>query len=377
MPLGYNETMSDEFPLFSGPAPGSEHLHLQEERFSAVDEKTGREQQHVRRVLHPSIYTFLPAAGSSKRTPSGQLPSSARDSSREAKPVQHPAPNHNLDSGRDANQHVASSPKNGGHIPAILIIPGGGYQRQVLSKEGFHIAQWLNGLGIAAFVLKHRMPGDGHTNDTQVPLQDAQRALRLIRFNAESWGVDSSRIGVMGFSAGGHVAATLCTNFDAPVYQGRDAADALSARPDFAALIYPVISFHSYGEGKDDDGRDLPQHARERGDIIRAFPADEMLRPDTPATFLAGADDDEVTPMEHCCNYYRALRKQRIPSELHIFRNGGHGFGLGTDRGKVDQWPALFAQWLELQLGVPLPSSEVHDARTDEDATRCAAAESR
>lgn len=284
--------MNNEIDLFEGYAPGSEDLRWDEERFSMTDEKSGLENDYVRKVLMPKLVPF-----------------------------------------------PAEKPSGFG----VVVIPGGGYRRQVLTKEGIRITAWLNSLGISAFVLMHRMPGDGHKNDMQVPLQDVQRAIRLLRHRAKEYGLNRNKVGVMGFSAGGHVAATLATSWDKETYSPRDEIDKESTRPDFAALIYPVISLHSYAIL----GDKLPQHAEERGDIIGTFPTDRLIREDSPRTFIVGADDDITTPSENCVNYYLNLRQKGIPAEMHIFRNGGHGFGLGQGRGNAGQWPPLFEEWLK------------------------------
>jgi len=284
--------MNEEIELFEGFAPGSEDLQWEEERFKLTDEKDGKENDYIRKVLMPKLVPF---------------------------PAQNPS----------------------GHC--VIVIPGGGYRRQVLTKEGLRITAWLNSLGISAFVLMHRMPGDGHRNDLMVPLQDVQRAIRLLRHRADEYGFDRNKVGVMGFSAGAHVAATLSTSWDKETYPARDAIDNEPTRPDFTALIYPVISLHSYAIL----GNTLPQHAEERGDIIGAFPTDKLIRKDSPRTFIVGADDDITTPSENCVNYYLNLRQKGIPAEMHIFRNGGHGFGLGQGRGNAGQWPPLFAEWLK------------------------------
>lgn len=226
---------------------------------------------------------------------------------------------------------------------AIMLIPGGAYIRQVLNLEGEYIAKWLNSLGISAFVLKHRMPFDGHKDGLNVPLQDAQRGLRLIRANAKKFGIRPNKIGVMGFSAGGHVASMLGTKYNKKVYAPIDDADALSARPDYMLLIYPQITVNSDIKL----GVSLPDNINLDENFAKEYSSDKNITSDTPETFLLVADDDRVTVSENSINFYLGLRRAGIPAEMHIYKKGGHGFGLGATRGKVASWSNLCKDWLE------------------------------
>ena len=231
---------------------------------------------------------------------------------------------------------------------ALLVIPGGGYQRVVLDKEGSALVPaFVDQGGITLFVLRYRLPGEGRT-DREASLADAQRALRLIRHRAGEWNVDPKRLGVMGFSAGGHLAARLGTGFDHPVYPATDAIDGQSARPDFQLLIYPVI---------DMTGSDAHAVSRER--LLGADPSPELLRhyslqmqvrPDTPSTFLLHAADDQVVPVGNSLLLYQALQKAGISSEMHLFPQGGHGFGTrGTAGLTAAAWPRLALDWIASQ----------------------------
>lgn len=227
---------------------------------------------------------------------------------------------------------------------SVLLIPGGGYARVVVDKEGYEMAAWLNACGITAFVLIYRLPAEGWAEPTNVSLADAQRAMRLIRAHADQFNVDPARVSAMGFSAGGHVCARLMTRYDAPLYTAVDAADAESARPTLAAPIYPVISMS------------LPEaHAGSRLNLLGAAPTDAAenaasphlhIRKDTPPTFLTHAADDDVVPVANTLMLNEALRAAHIPTEMHIFERGGHGFGLRLARGKpVAIWPELWRNW--------------------------------
>ena len=227
---------------------------------------------------------------------------------------------------------------------AVLIAPGGGYIRVVIDKEGFEVGHRLAAAGITSFVLRYRLPAEGWDDAADVPLQDAQRAMRLIRAGASRFGVDPQRICAMGFSAGGHVAATLATGSAAQAYGPVDDADRLDARPDLSALMYPVI----------DMARPFA-HAGSRTALLGGSPsrAAELahsphrhIGPSTPPTFLVHANDDPAVPTENSLNYLAALRAAKVPAEAHIFEEGGHGFGIGLAKGKpAAAWPELFLAW--------------------------------
>ncbi|MGZ5986355.1 MAG: alpha/beta hydrolase [Caulobacteraceae bacterium] len=227
---------------------------------------------------------------------------------------------------------------------AVLIAPGGGYIRVVIDKEGFEVAHRLAAVRITAFVLRYRLPAEGWDHAAQVPLQDAQRALRLIRARAAAFGVDPRRVCAMGFSAGGHVMASLATGHASAVYAPLDAADGESARPDLSALIYPVIDmarpFAHAGS------REALLGKAPTSDAEAAYSPHRHVGPMTPPTCLVHANDDPAVPTENSLNYLAALRAQAIPAEAHIFEEGGHGFGIWLARGKpAAAWPDLFLAW--------------------------------
>lgn len=223
---------------------------------------------------------------------------------------------------------------------AMMVIPGGAYEWVGIEKEGRDIAGWLAEHGYAAFVLFYRLPGEGWANRENVPLADAQRAIRLIRAHAADYGISAERVGVMGFSAGGHLTADLAARFAVKTYERVDSADAQSARPFLAAPIYPVVSlFAPY------------VHAGSRDNLLGPNPSDALLAAhspdrnipaDAPPHFIVHADEDFV-PTENSVLLHNALRARKIPVELHIFREGGHGFAMRGIAGKpVGGWPFMF-----------------------------------
>jgi acetyl esterase/lipase len=227
---------------------------------------------------------------------------------------------------------------------AMILAPGGGYSREMLDFEGMDVARHFNAAGVTCFVLRYRLPGEGWANRSDVPLQDAQRAVRLVRANAAKYGVDPARIGFMGFSAGGHVACSIATRFAARVYTPLDAADALSARPDFSVPMYPVVTM---GEGCHAGSRDKLLGLNASAELIDAYSCERHVPADAPPTFLAlAADDTVVPPLPNAGAYYVALQTAKIPSEIHLFESGGHGFGIARTAGKPDSaWPQLLLKW--------------------------------
>ena len=224
---------------------------------------------------------------------------------------------------------------------SVIICPGGGYGMLAINKEGFKVAEWLNSLGINAFVLKYRLPSDLiMKNKTVAPLQDAQEAVRLIRRNAAKWKLNPNKIGIMGFSAGGHLAATLSTHYNDKVYIP---SDTTSAKPNFSILIYPVISMQ---EGVTHQGsKDNLLGKNANNETVEKYSNEKQITADTPKAFLVHATDDKAVPVENSINYYLALKKEKVPAEMHLYENGGHGFGLGT-KGTNVSWPKTCEKWL-------------------------------
>lgn len=227
---------------------------------------------------------------------------------------------------------------------AVLIIPGGGYERVVIDKEGYELGSWLAERGFTAFVLFYRLPGDGWAAGPDVALADAQRALRLVRHHATDYGLDPNRIAALGFSAGGHLCADLATRFAAVTYTPVDEADELSARPLIAAPIYPVISMSApiahMGSRTRLIGRDAST------ELERRHSPHHSVSDATPPCFLVHAEDDASVPVENSLEFRAALRANGIPVETHLFTHGGHGFGLRRAAGKPAAiWPELFVNW--------------------------------
>ncbi|MBT2787135.1 MULTISPECIES: alpha/beta hydrolase [unclassified Halomonas] len=233
---------------------------------------------------------------------------------------------------------------------SIIIAPGGSYRRVVLDKEGIEIARALAPYGVTSFLLTYRLPGEGHANRAEAPLADAQRAMRLVRGHAGEWGLDPERIGFLGFSAAGHLGASLATGYDRAAYQADNDEQSISARPNFVALVYPVVTMQD--EGVHEGSRtallgDSPslQHKCE-------YSPEEHVSADAPETFMVLADDDPSVPPANAVAFYSALHAAGVKAELHIFRDGGHGFGIeGAQNKPVAAWPQLLAQWMR-QIGV-------------------------
>ncbi|MBW1658775.1 alpha/beta hydrolase [Flavobacterium quisquiliarum] len=225
---------------------------------------------------------------------------------------------------------------------AVVICPGGGYTHLAFEKEGTKVAEWFNSLGIAAFVLKYRMPTDLTMKNKNVgPLQDGQEAIRYVRQNAAKWNIDANKIGILGFSAGGHLASTVSTHYDDKVY---DSAFKVSARPDFSLLIYPVISMQNETTHKGSQINLLGNNPSQ--DLLDSFSNDKKVTAKTPPAFLIHATDDTVVIPENSINYYLALKKNGVTAELHLYEKGGHGFGLGVnDTSKF--WTRDCVEWLK------------------------------
>jgi acetyl esterase/lipase len=231
---------------------------------------------------------------------------------------------------------------------ALLVAPGGAYERVVLDKEGYEIGRWLAARGVTVFVLFYRMPGDGWAAGPDVALSDAQRAMRLIRSRASRYGVDPKRVAAMGFSAGGHLCADLLTRFAARTYDPIDEADALSARPMLAAPIYPVVTMSLPVTHAGSRKQLIGEHASPA--LEAAHSAERNAHKDAPPTFIVHAEDDDVVPVENAVMLRAALRAQGVPVETHLFTEGGHGFGIRRVQGKpAEIWPDLFVNWARSQ----------------------------
>ena len=226
---------------------------------------------------------------------------------------------------------------------AMVICPGGGYVMEAMDHEGYNMAEWLVQHGVAGIVLKYRLPY-GHD---QIPLEDVQRALRIVHAKAKEWGINPAKIGIAGSSAGGHLASTAGTRFDLGKPDSSDPIEKFSCRPDFMLLLYPVITFdEEFGHMGSRINLIGPGN---KWDLVEKYSNERQVSSQTPPTFLVLADDDNVVPPRNSIEFYMALKKYKIPAEMHVFRDGGHGFGMNKKNLPVDQWPNLFIQWLKAQ----------------------------
>jgi len=224
---------------------------------------------------------------------------------------------------------------------AIVIFPGGGYQHLSMEKEGSDVANWLAGAGVTTFVVRYRL-GPSYHHPTM--LGDAQRAIRTVRARAAEWNVDPRRLGVIGFSAGGHLASTAGTHFDTANTSSADAIERVSSRPDFLLLIYPVITM-----------RDSVTHGGSRLNLLGREPAPELVRllsnetqvtRETPPTFLVHSTDDRTVPVQNSLLFYDALKRNGVQAEMHVFEYGGHGFGLAPKDPVLSAWTTICESWM-------------------------------
>jgi acetyl esterase/lipase len=290
-----------ELPLWSGPAPGSEGVVLTQ-RVVERSADPALPDRYADGILRPGLTVYRPA------NPDGR---------------------------------------------ALLVIPGGGYQRVVLDKEGSALVPaFVEDAGLTLFVLQYRLPGEGHHDARDVPLADAQRAIRLIRSRAAEWGIDPASVGVMGFSAGGHVAASLATRHAERTYAPVDAADALDARPAYALLVYPVIDMgaHAHPGSRQKLLGDAPTQ-----EAVQAYSLQNRVDARTPPVFLLHAQDDAVVPVENSLLFEHALRSANIEHETHLYAHGGHGFGVREARGTLALWPQLAIAWIRAHAPVATP----------------------
>jgi acetyl esterase/lipase len=222
--------------------------------------------------------------------------------------------------------------KNSGD--AIVVFPGGGYHILAIDLEGTEVCEWLTSAGVACILVKYRVPDSGPYPKSSAALQDAQRALGMVRAHAEEWHIDPHRVGVLGFSAGGHLSAAISTHFDQRLYDPVDAADQLSCRPDFAVIIYP-----GYLALEDRDFAPNPEI---------------KVTAQTPPTFILQAEDDPVH-VENSTVYFMALKHAKVPAELHVYAEGGHGYGLRRTELPITNWPHLVEEWMRTIHVLPQP----------------------
>jgi acetyl esterase/lipase len=228
-------------------------------------------------------------------------------------------------------------------MTAIIVLPGGGYRNLAMNHEGRQVANYLNSAGVAAFVLQYRL---GPLYHHPVELEDAQRAIRTVRSHAVEWHIAADRIGVMGFSAGGHLAATVATRFDSGGDKAMDPVDRAGSRPDFAILGYPVISLTEPWTHQGSKTNLLGDHPS--AELAKSLSAEQSVTARTPPTFLFLTNADTVVPAENSVTYYLALRKAGVAAEMHIFENGPHGVGLATNDAALSEWPKLLINWMRV-----------------------------
>jgi acetyl esterase/lipase len=226
---------------------------------------------------------------------------------------------------------------------AVVVCPGGSYMRLASNHEGRQVASYLNSMGLAAFVLRYRLGPKYHH---PIEMGDVQRAIRMLRSHAAAWRLDASRIGIMGFSAGGHLAMTASTHFDAGNASAADEVDRAGSRPDFAVLGYPVISMTAPWTHAGSRTNLLGDHPDP--EIAKQLSGENAVTPTTPPTFLFQTSEDTTVPAENSVQYYLALRKAGVPAELHVFEKGAHGLGLANDNPALSEWSKLLANWLRL-----------------------------
>jgi acetyl esterase/lipase len=283
-----------QVPIWPGAAPDSRRLTGPEETITLTTEKlvAGRPWTFVHRVSRPTMTVYAPR-------------------------------------GRNTGA-------------AVVVFPGGGYQILAIDLEGTEVCDWLTSIGVTCVLLKYRVPGVNQTPksgaypNSPMALEDAQRTVGLVRFHAAEWHVDPHRIGVLGFSAGGHLVAAISTNYTHRLYRPVDAADAVSCRPDFAVALYPGH---------------MMEHTSRPGELNPYVPVTR----NTPPTFIVQAEDDPVDPVENSLVYFAALRKAGVPVEMHLFAHGRHAFGLRRTQFPITEWPRLAERWLGTIGMTPAP----------------------
>lgn len=227
----------------------------------------------------------------------------------------------------DARMYAYFAPQDKSNGAAVVICPGGGYAGLAATKEGSEYAQWFNERGVSAFVLYYRMPNGHHT----IPLTDAQTAIEIVRKNARKWHLDKHKIGISGFSAGGHLASTAGTHFTK------------KNRPDFMILLYPVITMQQATHG---GSRDNLLGSDRTEELMTLYSNELQVTEDTPPAFIVHAKDDNVVPITNSQMFYDALQAKGVPAELHVYEHGGHGFGLRRTGADSQEWPSALEPWM-------------------------------
>jgi acetyl esterase/lipase len=224
----------------------------------------------------------------------------------------------------------------------VVVCPGGGYGGQAMDHEGYQVADWLNSQGIAAFILEYRVGGGENVHPA--PLLDAQRAIRTVRARAAEFKIDPARIGILGFSAGGHLTSTAGTHFDAGNPKAEDPIDRVSCRPGFMVLIYPVITMTAPYTHEGSRGNLLGENPDE--ELVNLLSNEKQVTAETPPAFLVHTTEDKAVPSENSVQFYLAMKAAGVPVELHLFEKGPHGFGLAPSDPALSVWPGMCVQWL-------------------------------
>lgn len=229
---------------------------------------------------------------------------------------------------------------------AVVICPGGGYWALAYDWEGIDVAKWLNSKGIAGIVLKYRLPtSSGQVVPHESPLMDAKQAMRLVRYHASEWNINPEKIGIMGFSAGGHLASTLGTHFDYGDQYAVDLVERISCRPDFMILVYPVITMTQPFMHKGSRNALIGENPETA--LAEDYSNELQVTDDTPPTFLIHASDDKGVPVDNSLVFYQALVENNVPAEMHIYPAGGHGFSLAINKGHLANWTDACIEWIK------------------------------
>lgn len=247
------------------------------------------------------------------------------------------------DDTKDKPKLIAYLPeKNNANGAAVVICPGGGYGHLAMGHEGHEIGRWLNSLGVAGFIVDYRHRGKGYGHPA--PLQDAQRAIRTVRARAKRWNVDPERIGILGFSAGGHLASTAATHFDDGDEKAEDPIERVGCRPDFAVLCYSVIAFDEPFTHRGSQRNLLGENPKP--ELVKMVSNEKQVSKQTPPTFLWHTTEDRAVPPQNSVHFYLACVKQGVPAELHIYEKGRHGLGLAKDVPGTSSWPQRCEEWM-------------------------------
>ncbi len=253
------------------------------------------------------------------------------------------APGANGKEPKDIPMAMVRLPQSDAPTGALIICPGGGYGGLAMGHEGKEMAEWANEMGLAAIICDYRHRGKGYGHPA--PLQDAQRAVRMVRSKAAEWNIDATRVGILGFSAGGHLVSTVLTRFDAGDAQNADAVERYSSRPDYGILAYPVILFGQPATHKGSERNLLGDSPDPK--VLESFQSDLNVSKETPPTFLFHTLEDKAVPPQNSVSFYAAMIKQGVPGELHIYEKGPHGVGLAKKIPGTYDWPNACRRWLE------------------------------